>query len=71
MNIEIETLSIAEKLALVDRIWSSLQSDPENVPSPAWHKELLEERVRRLESGEATVSPLSDVRKRLAIAPSR
>lgn len=65
MNIEIESLSVPERLALVDRIWSSLHSNPSNVPSPDWHKELLEERVRRLESGEATVSPLADVKKRL------
>ena len=65
MNIEIESLSVPERLALVDCIWSSLHSNPSNVPSPDWHKELLEERVRRLESGEATVSPLADVKKRL------
>ena len=65
MNIKIESLSVPERLALVDRIWSSLQSDPDSVPSPEWHKNLLEERVRRLESGEATVSPLEDVKKRL------
>jgi len=34
MNIEIDSLSITEKLTLVERIWSSLQSDPDSVPSP-------------------------------------
>lgn len=65
MNIEIESLSVPERLALVDRIWSSLHSNPGDVPSPDWHKELLEERARRLDSGEATVSSLADVKKRL------
>jgi len=65
MNINIESLSVAERLELVERIWSSLQSDPDCVPSPEWHGELLKERKRRLESGEATLSPLSDVKQRL------
>jgi putative addiction module component (TIGR02574 family) len=65
MNIEIESLSVPEKLALVDQIWASIRRDSESVPSPEWHKEVLEERLRRLESGEATTSSLADVKKRL------
>ncbi|MEL7498288.1 MAG: addiction module protein [Planctomycetota bacterium] len=65
MPIEIESLSISEKLALVDRIWSSLHADPDSVPSPSWHEPLLKERLRRLESGEATTSPLSEVKERM------
>ena len=65
MNIEIESLSIAQKLELVDRIWSSLDGDRDSIPSPEWHKEVLEERKRRLDSGEATLSPVSEVKKRL------
>ena len=62
---EIDSLSVSEKLALVNRIWSSLQRSPEDVPSPDWHKDVIEERLRRLESGEAKVSPLAEVKKRL------
>ena len=65
MNIKIESLSVAEKLELVDRIWSSLQSDPDSIPSPEWHREVLLDRKRRLENGEATLSPLSEVKQRL------
>ena len=65
MNIEIDSLSVSEKLALVDQIWSSLSRDIENVPSPEWHRAVLEERMRRLESGEATTSSLADVKERL------
>jgi putative addiction module component (TIGR02574 family) len=65
MNIEIDTLTVPEKLELLDRIWSSLQSSPDTVPSPEWHKDVLAERLRRLESGEATASPLSEVRERM------
>ena len=65
MNIEIESLSINERLALVDRIWSSLHTNPDSIPSPEWHEKLLEERIQRLESGEASVSSLADVKKRM------
>ena len=65
MNIEIDSLSVPEKLALVDQIWSSIRRDAESVPSPDWHDEILKERLRRLESGEVSVSSLADVKKRL------
>ena len=65
MNIEFESLSVTERLALVDRIWSSLHTNPSEVPSPEWHKEVLEERARRLDSGEVSASSLADVKKRM------
>ena len=65
MNVDIESLSVPQKLELVDRIWSSLCATPDSVPSPDWHEELIAERLTRLENGEATISSLEDVKKRL------
>ena len=65
MNIEIESLTVNERLALVEQIWSSIQENPDRIPSPDWHGELLEERLQRLEAGEASVSSLAEVKKRM------
>jgi len=61
----VQDMSVAEKLIAMEKLWDSLRDVPGNVPSPAWHQEVLEERERRLASGEATVSSLKEVRKRL------
>ena len=67
MSIELplNSMSVAEKLELMETIWSSLCQKPGDIQSPEWHKEVLAERTRRLESGEATVSTWNDTKARL------
>ena len=69
MSIELplEQMPVAEKLATVEAIWASLCSRPTDVDSPAWHQEVLVERTKRLESGEASVNEWSEAKKRLQI----
>ena len=64
MNIPIDTMSVSEKLAAIELIWSSLTKDPDSIPSPDWHRDELEARANRLESGETTVSDWNDAEKR-------
>lgn len=64
-QIPIGSMSLAEKLEAMEQLWGALREFPDKIPSPNWHTEVLEERQRRLESGQATVSSLEDVRKRL------
>ena len=72
MSIELplETLSVAEKIPLLESIWHSLCNQPGDVHSPAWHREVLEA-AKRLESGEATVSPWGEAKARLLQAGKR
>jgi hypothetical protein len=67
MSIELplDSMSIAEKLQLMETIWSSLCQNPGDVRSPEWHREVLAERTRRLENCEATVSSWSAAKDRL------
>jgi putative addiction module component (TIGR02574 family) len=67
MSIELplETLSVSEKIQLLESLWDSLCTHPENVRSPEWHREVLEARERRLEDGQATASPWSEAKARL------
>jgi len=67
MSIELplDRMSVAEKLAAMEAIWASLCSRPVDVESPEWHEKVLADRTKRLESGEATVSEWSEAKKRL------
>ena len=66
MSIELplHTMSTLEKLKVIESVWASL-SDPSELPVPDWHRELLAERRRRLESGEVSTSSWEDAKKRL------
>jgi hypothetical protein len=56
VNLPLEDMSLEDKLLLLEAIWADLSRVPEQVESPAWHKEALEETERRVQSGEATFS---------------
>ena len=58
-------MSISEKIQVMELVWESLRQRPDDLPSPEWHRQVLEERTRRLTSGEATVSTWDEAQKRL------
>jgi len=64
-DISIETMSVAEKVRLLESVWESLCARPGDVQSPEWHREILEDRRHRLEDGRATVSARADAKARL------
>lgn len=51
-------MSQSEKLQLLEDVWESL--DPDTLPSPDWHREILEERMRMVASGAATYMSLEE-----------
>jgi putative addiction module component (TIGR02574 family) len=65
VDIQIDSLSVAEKVQLLESVWGSLCAHPGDVQSPEWHREVLEERRRRLEDGRATISSWADAKARL------
>lgn len=64
MDLPISSMTTAEKLYAMEQLWISLQAENE-VSRPTWHGEILAERQRRIENGEATFSSLDEVRRRL------
>ncbi|HBE72488.1 MAG TPA: addiction module antitoxin RelB [Planctomycetaceae bacterium] len=64
MRIAVESMTTAEKLDAMEQLWVSLRSSPGYTP-PDWHGEILAESSRKIESGEATFSPLDDVISRI------
>lgn len=64
MNLPVSSMTTAEKLEAMEQLWASLQTE-QDLPSPAWHHQILEERTKRIESGDVTFSTLDEVRERL------
>lgn len=52
-DISIDHLTTAEKLMLMERLWADLSQQPENVPSPEWHRQILAERMAAVQDGRA------------------
>ncbi len=65
-ELEIASLPIAAKLQLMESLWDSLCRETSGRPDvPSWHGEVLAERIRRIDSGEETVSPWADAKRRI------
>jgi len=65
VDIRIESLSVAEKIQLLESVWQSLCAHACDVRSPEWHREVLDDRRRRLKDGRATISAWLDAKARL------
>ncbi len=52
-SIEIKKMSVIERLQAMEAIWDSLLHEEPEIESPEWHKNILEERKRKIEDGKA------------------
>ena len=59
-------MTVEQKLQVMEEIWADLRKDEANIPVPAWHKELLAEREKRIAEGKAKFIDWETVKRRLA-----
>ena len=65
VTLNIEQMTVEEKLAAMEALWQSLCRNEDDIPIPEWHKEILAERKREVESGEAKFLDWEDVKAEL------
>lgn len=59
---EIKKMSRVERLAAMEALWDSLLEEEAEIDSPEWHRGILEERKRKIESGQAQFISLDKLR---------
>jgi len=64
-TLPLERMTLADKLALIERVWESLTQKNADFTSPAWHGELLKSRLAAAENGAVAFRPLDEVKQRL------
>ena len=65
IQLQIDQMTIAEKLRIMEELWDDLRARAEDVPVPQWQKDLLDERERLIETGEARFDDWEAARKRI------
>ncbi len=53
VKLPLNEMSVLEKLQLMEALWADLSRNAESLESPEWHRDILDERERRIASGEA------------------
>jgi hypothetical protein len=69
-TLNLDQMTVADKLATMERLWEDLGRTPEVIPSPSWHGEVLSAREARISEGKATFAPLDEVKERIRKAVS-
>jgi putative addiction module component (TIGR02574 family) len=59
---EIKNMSRAERLKAMEALWDSLVEEEAEIESPDWHRDILEERKVKIESGKAEFISLEKLR---------
>lgn len=59
---EIKKMSRLERLKAMEALWDSLVEEEAEIASPDWHRDILEERKAKIESGKAEFTSLEKLR---------
>ena len=70
VTLPLKEMTLQEKLAAMESLWEDLACTPEAVESPAWHKDILDERRQRLAEGKSRFvdweTAKGEIRKKLS-----
>ncbi len=49
-SLPLKEMTVTEKLVVINQIWDDLMRNPDDVPSPEWHKDVLFARSERVKN---------------------
>jgi len=71
VDLPISDLSLAQKLDLMEALWADLSRDDKSLESPAWHREVLEDRRKAFEAGKISAFDWEEAKIRIGERLSR
>ncbi|NVM21583.1 MAG: addiction module protein [Desulfobacterales bacterium] len=61
----LDKMTTSDKLAAMERLWEDLCRNPESVPSPLWHGDVLSAREQRVREGRAEFATFDAAKDRI------
>jgi hypothetical protein len=65
ITLPLEKMTVAEKLRVMETLWSDLTRDERQFESPEWHGEVLRERAARVEQGKESFMDWDTAKRQL------
>lgn len=65
VTLPLNEMTLAEKLEVMETLWKDLSRNAEALESPEWHKAVLDERERKIQSGESQFLDWEQVKNEL------
>ena len=63
LALPLNEMTVAEKLQAIEVLWDDLSRNPEDIPSPPWHEDVLAARQRQIDEGRAKFLSLDEFRQ--------
>lgn len=63
LAIPLQKMSVTDKLQAIEEIWADLIRESTDVPTPAWHGDVLRVRKQRVMDGTARFLEVDDAKK--------
>ena len=64
-DLGIEKMTTKEKLIALEQLWDALVHHPSDIPSPAWHEDVLNARANRVVEGKSEYIEWSEAKKQI------
>ncbi|MDP2643722.1 MAG: addiction module protein [Desulfobacterales bacterium] len=65
ISLPLDKMTSADKIAIMEKLWEDLCRDPESIPSPTWHKDILEAREKEVNEGKAKFTSFDRAKGRI------
>lgn len=70
IDLPLDNMTLADKLEAMEALWSDISRKPADLPSPNWHKDILDERRLLVVEGKLKFldwdTAIADLRKELS-----
>jgi hypothetical protein len=65
LALPLDQMTVAEKLRAMELLRDDLSRKPEQIPTPSWHADVLAERQRQIDEGQAKFVSWDEFRQKL------
>ena len=52
IHLPLDQMTLADKLEVMETLWADMSRNPADLPSPDWHRDVLQERKRLVDEGK-------------------
>lgn len=65
LALPLDQMTTAEKLRALEQIWEDLCRTPNEVPSPSWHADVLQDREERVRKGSSQFVDWTEAKQKI------
>ena len=65
ISLPLDKMTSSDKIAVMEKLWEELCRDPESIPSPTWHKDVLDAREKEINEGKSKFTSFDRAKERI------